>query len=278
MLHNYNRLLRLAFFGSVVLTLIGFALPTLKANLLCVLAGALLTYEFQRGLSFLEPIFENQAKEQLAWFDGMPEKFLPLAIAGSAGISLALELSIIRWQGTIFEFFAFYKNYGLLACFAGLGLGYALSRNREVLPLMFAPALCAWQFGLLIFLRHSPKGEGTFSIVPFREQLSMGLREVTDEGTLGCPFALSSRILLTALALFCRSGQLCGRLMERRSQLSSYGWNLAGSLCGVVLVFVTSFLWTPPVVWFGLCFLGLLFFFSAVPRRCSLVSPWSSSH
>ncbi|MGB9448130.1 MAG: hypothetical protein WBR26_24235, partial [Candidatus Acidiferrum sp.] len=269
MLHNYNRLLRLAFFGSVVLTLIGFALPTLKANLLCVLAGALLTYEFQRGLSFLEPIFENQAKEQLAWFDGMPEKFLPLAIAGSAGLSLALELSIIRWQGTVFEFFAFYKNYGLLACFAGLGLGYALSQNREVLPLMFAPALCAWQFGLLIFLRHSPKGEGTFSIVPFREQLSMGLREVTDKELLTVHLLLAVVFLLTALA-FLPVGQLCGRLMERRSQLSSYGWNLAGSLCGVVLIFVTSFLWTPPVVWFSLCFLGLLFFF--VRRPAPLLS------
>jgi len=30
-----------------------------------------------------------------------------------------LGVAVIRWQGSIFEFFAFYKNYGLLACFAG---------------------------------------------------------------------------------------------------------------------------------------------------------------
>jgi len=51
-------------------------------------------------------------------------------------LSLFLELAVIRWQGTVFEFFAFYKNFGLLACFAGLGLGYALaSRDRIYLAL-----------------------------------------------------------------------------------------------------------------------------------------------
>jgi len=39
---------------------------------------------------------------------------LSVAIAGSAALSLFLELAVIRWQGSIFEFFSFYKNYGLL--------------------------------------------------------------------------------------------------------------------------------------------------------------------
>ena len=55
----------------------------------------------------------------------MPDSYLAVAIVASAALSLLLELAIIRWHGTVFEFFAFYKNYGLLACFAGLGLGYA---------------------------------------------------------------------------------------------------------------------------------------------------------
>jgi len=49
--------------------------------------------------------------------------------------------------------------------------------------------------------------------------------------------------------------------MEKTSQLSAYGLNLGGSLLGVSLMFLASWLWTPPVVWFGACFLALLFFF-----------------
>jgi spermidine synthase len=65
-------------------------------------------------------------------------------------------------------------------------------------------------------------------------------------------------------------GQLCGKLMERQAQLSAYGLNLLGSVLGVSLMFLVSFLWTPPVVWFGLCCLALLFFLVRTPRSLFL--------
>lgn len=71
--------------------------------------------------------------------------------------------------------------------------------------------------------------------------------------------------LLTALA-FVPVGQVCGKLMERTGQLSAYGMNLLGSLLGVALMFVVSLFWTPPLVWFGLCFLGTLLLLRRVPR------------
>jgi len=42
---------------------------------------------------------------------------------------------------------------------------------------------------------------------------------------------------------------------------SSIWVQLLGSLAGVFTDVSVSFLWTPPVVWFGLCFVILLFFF-----------------
>jgi Spermine/spermidine synthase domain len=280
MLRAYSNLLRLVFLGSALLPAIGrfeppitngkiintFTLPFLISSgaLLYLVLSLILIIEFHRLLVFLQPIFDAQANEQLVWFDSLPERFLPLAILGSAAVSLALELSIIRWQGTVFQFFAFYKNYGLLACFAGLGLGYALARNREVIPLAFTPALCAWQFALLLYLRFSDSGEITFGGVPFREQLNMGVLVSSTTGIWAVHLLLAVVFLLTALA-FIPVGQLCGRLMERGSQLSSYGWNLLGSLAGVALVFLMSFLWTPPIVWFSLCFLILIFFFTRKP-------------
>jgi spermidine synthase len=48
--------------------------------------------------------------------------------------------------------------------------------------------------------------------------------------------------------------------MQRREKLPAYGLNLLGSLAGVVLMLVLSWLWTPPLVWFAFCFLGTLLF------------------
>ena len=60
--------------------------------------------------------------------------------------------------------------------------------------------------------------------------------------------------LITALT-FMPVGQLCGRLMERRTKLWAYRLNLLGSLLGVLLMLLASFLWTPPLAWFALLLL-----------------------
>src|SRR5258708_30440216 len=67
-------------------------------------------------------------------------------------------------------------------------------------------------------------------------------------------------VFLITVLTFLPIGQLCGRLMERRTKLRAYGLNLLGSLLGVLLMLVASFLWTPPLVWFALCFIGILIF------------------
>jgi hypothetical protein len=70
----------------------------------------------------------------------------------SAALSLFLELCIIRWQSSVLPFFAFYKNFSLLTCFVGLGLGYALAA-RDRIPLVIVLPLLAWQFGFMTIVR-----------------------------------------------------------------------------------------------------------------------------
>ena len=70
---------------------------------------------------------------------------------------------------------------------------------------------------------------------------------------------LSVAFVMTAVA-FVPIGQLCGRTMKRRPNLRAYGLNLLGSLVGVALTFVVSYLWTPPIVWYGISFATLLLF------------------
>ena len=140
----FLRFLRLAFTLAVLLPFIitactwmlgtrggapAFWVPLLSLALLGTIAarglGAKLTSALQ---SPLERLGEAQAK----FVAELPEHRVPLAIAGSAGLSLFLELAVIRWHGTEWEIFALYKNFSLLACFLGLGLGYAIARARPI--------------------------------------------------------------------------------------------------------------------------------------------------
>lgn len=114
-----------------------------------IVGGKLLSFLLSR----CHPALENLSRDQAVFADTLPASWVPWAIVASAGSSLALELAIIRWQGTVWEIFAFYKNFGLLACFAGLGLGYALAK-RESIPLVFTLPLLALQMILLIGMRH----------------------------------------------------------------------------------------------------------------------------
>src|SRR6185503_9666611 len=214
-----------------------------------------------------KPRLDLEAQEQARFLDGLLPRWLDLAIFGSAALSLLLELAVIRWQSAVFEFFAFYKNFSLLACFAGLGLGYALGK-RDRIPLAASMPLLTWLFVLLIGLRFGLPEQhvATLNAMPLLEQSAMGSQRVK---TLSQAFAvyyfLSVIFFLTAL-VFVPVGQLCGRLLERREKLRAYGLNLLGSIAGVLASFALGALWTPPVAWFALCFAGLLPFYS---RRSS---------
>ena len=233
-----------------------------------VVLGA--TWLFHLLVRRFEPALDANARDQAAFLDSVPLPYLDLAIAGAAGLSLFLELAVIRWQGTVFEFFSFYKNFGLLACFAGLGLGYALATRDRICLALVIPLL-AWQFGVLIGLRFGlePWQLESVTAIPFLEQLSMGARTArTLAQWFAVYFFLCLVFLLTALA-FVPVGQLCGRLMTRRPRLRAYGLNLLGSLAGVLLTLLASALWTSPIVWYAVAFLTLLLF--AVPRRATLL-------
>jgi predicted membrane-bound spermidine synthase len=223
------------------------------------------SFGFLRLLRMLQTRLLEDSRGEADFLQSISGRFVPAAIVSSAALSLFLELAVIRWQGTIFEFFAYYKNYGLLACFAGLGLGYALSQSEDGIPLALTLPLLAWQFMLLIGLRFGlPRWVNILNGIPFREQLNMGFTAQPQQ--IGVIYLLLTVVfLLTALA-FLPIGQVCGKLMERTGQLPAYGMNLLGSLLGVGLMFLVSYFWTPPVVWFGSCSLAVLFFLRRIPK------------
>ena len=280
---QYTRLLSLAFLGSGLIPLVTFATnryaaavekapharfaklaarafigwKSLLLTTLLIIATIAVTYLLRR----LEPAIDRFAIEQAEFIASLPSRYIAPGIAIAAGLSLFFELAIIRWQATVLEFFAFYKNLSLLACFAGLGLGYSLARRGGIALFFTIPVLC-WEFLLMIGIRRGLPEDvyNTLNMMPFREQLNMGVG-TADKVYQALPTYLVIAVVfvITAIA-FIPVGQLCGALMERREKLHAYGLNLAGSLAGVVLMFVASAFWTPPVLWFLVVFVGLLLF------------------
>ncbi len=230
------------------------------APMLAAAAGGSLLWLFRKPVA-------DVASGQVRFLDELSRRWVPLAIFASAAVSLFLELVMIRWQGCVFETFAFYKNYSLLACFLGLGLGYALA-HRESIHLALTIPLLAFQMLFMTLLRHGFKLENQVSILatPVVEQLNMGYGTAWQIPSFLAVNAFMLVILLLSALAFLPVGQLCGRLMRREDNLKGYGWNLLGSLAGTAAIFLVSFLWTPPVIWFGVAFLCLLPFLNVGPR------------
>jgi len=274
MVRSYLRLLMLAVTGSGLAPLVTllasrymqdrvFPWRSLPACLLIALGIIAVALLLRWLLGRLEGEIERAASDEAVFLTAMlPECWVGLAIFASAALSLFLELAIIRWQATVFPFFSFYKNLSLLSCFAGLGLGYSMGR-RDRMPLFLTLPLLCWQFFFMIGMRYGMTYQQFQSlyVLPFREQLNMGLPKTARfYYGLQTYYVLAVVFLLTALA-FIPIGQLCGGLLERRNKLAGYGFNLLGSLAGVLLMFVVSAFWTPPSIWFLIAFALLLCFY-----------------
>ncbi|HTF56912.1 MAG TPA: hypothetical protein VK661_06740 [Planctomycetota bacterium] len=204
-----------------------------------------------------------------AEIDAIPEGRRGPWIALAACAGLVVELVLVRWQSSSFQLFAYFKNVTLFSAFLGLGMGYAVGPSRPLMAALVLPAL-----SLQVVLFHGLR----FSLLqpvlqnPVPEQMALGMsgggsfaRIVVTYGFLLLTFAATA---LTCVPL----GQLAARLMRRGEPLKAYGWNLAGSVGGVLLFAVLAHLWSPPAGW--LVITGLLMApFFAVGRDAKLGIP-----
>jgi len=178
--------------------------------------------------------------------DGIPDAALGAAIVLAAALGLYAELMIIRLHSSYFQLFAYFKNVSLLSCFLGLGIGYARGARRPLATPLVLPAL-AVQIAFLHVLRRSPLAEHLQN--PITEQFTMGMDRATALLPVAGTFAFVLLVFAYNALCFVPLGHLAARLMARRPSLVAYGWNLAGSLLGIGVFALVSFLWAPPVVW-----------------------------
>ena len=187
-------------------------------------------------------------------------------------VSLLLELVMIRWLASVFPVFAFFKNFTLLACFLGLGAGYAVAEKQPCAPALVLPMLALF-VGIITLLRYDLGGASAlFAGLPMSEQTAIHIW--MDRFNLWAMFQQSVPLYLllgmsfVLCACICYPvGQLCGKLLQSTDSLKAYGLNLAGSMLGVLVLFVMSLFWLPPAIWFTAVAGVLLFFVLSKDNR-----------
>ncbi len=212
---------------------------------IAVLASLGLALAAWRWAQWCGPLLEHgvacgEAVDRLvAWRPGP-------TIALAAAASLCGELLLIRWQASSFQLFSYFKNVTLLACFLGLGVGYARASARPLLASLGLPAVAA-QVVVLRLLAFSPVQQQLQS--PISEQLALGL---LDGGTLGhwlLTYGVLAGVFVLTVLTCLPLGQLAGRTMLGLPPLRAYGWNLAGSLLAVGAFTLLAEAQSPPEIW-----------------------------
>jgi spermidine synthase len=187
-------------------------------------------------------------------------------------LGLFLEMLMIRWISSEIRIFAYFKNFVLIACFLGFGLGCYLCRRKISLLPVLLPLL------LLAMFIKLPWG-GLRELVSL---LPTYLGSTSEVNTWGVPFVTLGWFSISRLAaavlvvvpmfalitlVFIPIGQLVGWYLENAGKgIFAYSVNIVGSLVGIGLYTFLCFLYQPPVVWFSLAGLMLVLMLWKIPR------------
>lgn len=169
-------------------------------------------------------------------------------------LTLFVELALIRWLATEVRVFAYFKNLTLIACFFGGGLGCLIGARMRARRSLYYPALL-----LIVGLVAAP-GLFGWDLIGVVNRFLSGLNDMPLwsfgagqlhllTGVLGLAFLVAAFLLITFV--FVPVGQLLGcRLGQPPDRLRAYSANIVGSLTGVGLFDLASYLSLPPTVWF----------------------------
>ena len=180
-------------------------------------------------------------------------------------LGLFLELLLIRWIGTEIRIFAYLQNTVLVVCFLGIGMGCFTSRRPIYWrSMLLAPLLV---LTLIMAVPIGKQGVGNIS-----ELLSvLGDLQVWHAAVRGdwlqtlfhvsLGLALTFMLMVLIWSMFVPIGRVLGRLMDDHPHtIWSYSVNIGGSLAGILLFVVMSAFGLPPVTWFAVVAVMLLYF------------------
>jgi SAM-dependent methyltransferase len=161
----------------------------------------------------------------------------------------------------------FFTNVVLLATFLGMSIG-CLSASRgqdwadKVLPLFFVAVIVAC--GVLWIFTHTGRlmvdvgGQGSPQQVYFGTEYQARDPSTfvvgTQKDAWSIPIELLALLFFYLITYtFVGLGQVLGRAFdEAQDRLRAYISNIIGSLCGIAVFALASYLWTAPMVWFAI--------------------------
>ena len=178
-----------------------------------------------------------------------------LTLSSVAG--LYLELLLIRWVSSEIRIFAYFKNFVLIACFLGFGLGCYLAKRTIRLTAMLVPLVVITAFITAPFfpirqlIKFLPELLGSSAETQIWGVSITGITSSSIAGLL-----LASAVTLPLFALiaivFIPVGQLVAYYLETAPNgIKAYTVNVLASLAGIVLYTALCFADQPPVVWFA---------------------------
>jgi spermidine synthase len=182
-------------------------------------------------------------------------------------LGLFLEMLLIRWVSTEIRIFAYLQNTVLVVCFLGLGLGCFTCRQPIVLrqlliPLFILMVLMAVPLTRLALGSTSDMLGTLGDLVIWGVSFHSSPWETMVYTSLG--LVITFCIMVLIVLMFIPIGRILGRLMDDHpSTIWAYSVNVAGSLVGTWLFVLLSVLYQPPIMWFVVFAVFMLFF---IPR------------
>src|ERR1700674_960515 len=179
---------------------------------------------------------------------------------------LFFELACIRWFGSMVVYLTFFTNIVLLATFLGMSVGcLSASRSQDwlqrVMPLFLLAVVLAYGMlrvhGLYGQVLVSVGGQGSPQQVYFGTEY-----RATDLSKFVVPLELLAAVFFVLIAfVFVGLGQVMGvAFNQAQDRLRAYISNIVGSLAGIAVFALSSYLWATPMLWFTVVVLLWLYF------------------
>jgi len=191
---------------------------------------------------------------------------VPLQLGLATFGILALELALIRWVSGQVRVFAYFNNLVLIGAFLGMGMGVAIGRRRPGLVHLTLPGLFVLA---TVFAAAEPLGIMHLQFPDPTIHLWGGEGQGTDLGLLVRNLTIFLGLFVGLVTVFIFAGGAVGHLFPQLPALRAYGWDLGGSLLGILAFTAVTFLRGSPPVWIAL---GGLPFLWLSRRPLSLVA------
>ena len=154
-------------------------------------------------------------------------------------LTLFVELALIRWTAANNVYLALITNFVLLASFLGIGAGFLLadgSRNLFRLAPLSLAVLVAFVLIFpvkLVALRGPHEFQGLSGHAPLSQWVSLPI------------------IFVLVVLVMAGLGQATARTFSQFKPLDAYRLDIIGSVGGIALFSVLSFIGLPPIAWGG---------------------------